>query len=89
MSIHENGKATACGSLLDLGATNFEAKQGVFIDNIDGNTAGDWNTAIFLVNGSLKAENQNIEITNINFNVASAVNTSVYVQSSPVKAKKY
>jgi hypothetical protein len=88
VSIHENGKATACGSLLDLGATNFEAKQGVFIDNIDGNTAGDWNTAIFLVNGSLKAENQNIEITNINFNVASAVNTSVYVQSSPVKAKK-
>ncbi len=88
VSIHENGKATACGSLLDLGATDFEAKQGVFIDNIDGNTAGDWNTAIFLVNGSLKAENQNIEITNINFNVASAVNISVYVQSSPVKAKK-
>ena len=87
VSIHENGKATACGSLLDLGATDFEAKQGVFIDNIDGNTAGDWNTAIFLVNGSLKAENQNIEITNINFNVASRVNTSIYVQSSPVKAK--
>ena len=88
VSIHGNGKATASGSLLDLGATDFEAKQGVFIDNIDCNTAGDWNTAIFLVNGSLKAENQNIEITNINFNVASAVNTSVYVQSSPVKAKK-
>lgn len=88
VSIHENGKATACGSLLDLGATDFEAKQGVFIDNIDGNTAGDWNTAIFLVNGSLKAENQNIEITNINFNVASPLKTSVYVQSSPVKAKK-
>ena len=87
VSIHGNGKATASGSLLDLGATDFEAKQGVFIDNIDGNTAGDWNTAIFLVNGSLKAENQNIEITNINFNVASAVNTSIYIQSSPVKAK--
>ena len=87
VSIHGNGKTTASGSLLDLGATDFEAKQGVFIDNIDGNTAGDWNTAIFLVNGSLKAENQNIEITNINFNVASRVNTSIYVQSSPVKAK--
>lgn len=87
VSIHGNGKATASGSLLDLGATDFEAKQGVFIDNIDGNTAGDWNTAIFLVNGSLKAENKNIEITNINFNVASAVNTSIYIQSSPVKAK--
>ena len=87
VSIHGNGKATASGSLLDLGATDFEAKQGVFIDNIDGNTAGDWNTAIFLVNGSLKAENQNIEITNINFNVASDVNTSIYIQSSPVKAK--
>lgn len=87
VSIHGNNKATASGSLLDLGATDFEAKQGVFIDNIDGNTAGDWNTAIFLVNGSLKAENQNIEITNINFNVASRVNTSIYVQSSPVKAK--
>lgn len=87
VSIHGNGKATASGSLLDLGATDFEAKQGVFIDNIDGNTAGDWNTAIFLVNGSLKAEKQNIEITNINFNVASAVNTSIYIQSSPVKAK--
>lgn len=88
VSIHGNGKTTASGSLLNLGATDFEAKQGVFIDNIDGNTAGDWNTAIFLVNGSLKAENQNIEITNINFNVASGLNTSVYVQSSPVKAKK-
>lgn len=88
VSIHGNGKATASGSLLDLGATDFEAKQGVFIDNIDGNTAGDSNTAIFLVNGSLKAENQNIEITNINFNVASPLKTSVYVQSSPVKAKK-
>lgn len=87
VSIYGNGKTTASGSLLDLGATDFEAKQGVFIDNIDGNTAGDWNTAIFLVNGSLKAENQNIEITNINFNVASRVNTSIYVQSSPVKAK--
>ena len=87
VSIHGNNKATASGSLLDLGATDFEAKQGVFIDNIDGNTAGDWSTAIFLVNGSLKAENQNIEITNINFNVASRVNTSIYVQSSPVKAK--
>lgn len=87
VSIHGNNKATASGSLLDLGATDFEAKKGVFIDNIDGNTAGDWNTAIFLVNGSLKAENQNIEITNINFNVASRVNTSIYVQSSPVKAK--
>lgn len=87
VTIHGNGKTTASGSLLDLGATDFEAKQGVFIDNIDGNTAGDWNTAIFLVNGSLKAENQNIEITNINFNVASRVNTSIYVQSSPVKAK--
>lgn len=87
VSIHGNGKTTASGSLLDLGATDFEAKQGVFIDNIDGNTAGDWNTAIFLVNGSLKAENQNISITNINFNVASRVNTSIYVQSSPVKAK--
>ena len=87
VSIHGNNKATASGSLLNLGATDFEAKQGVFIDNIDGNTAGDWNTAIFLVNGSLKAENQNIEITNINFNVASRVNTSIYVQSSPVKAK--
>lgn len=87
VSIHGNNKATASGSLLDLGETDFEAKQGVFIDNIDGNTAGDWNTAIFLVNGSLKAENQNIEITNINFNVASRVNTSIYVQSSPVKAK--
>ena len=87
VSIHGNNKATASGSLLDLGATDFEAKQGVFIDNIDGNTAGDWNTAIFLVNGSLKAENQNIEITNINFNVASRVNTSIYAQSSPVKAK--
>lgn len=88
VSIHGNGKTTASGSLLNLGATDFEAKQGVFIDNIDGNTAGDWNTAIFLVNGSLKAENQNIEITNINFNVARGLNTSVYVQSSPVKAKK-
>lgn len=87
VSIHGNGKTTASGSLLDLGATDFEAKQGVFIDNIDGNTAGDWNTAIFLVNGSLKAENQNIEVTNINFNVESRVNTSIYVQSSPVKAK--
>lgn len=87
VSIHGNGKTTASGSLLDLGATDFEAKQGVFIDNIDGNTAGDWNTAIFLVNGSLKAENQNIEITNINFNVTSRVNTSIYVQSSSVKAK--
>ena len=45
VSIHGNNKATASGSLLDLGATDFEAKQGVFIDNIDGNTAGDWNTA--------------------------------------------
>lgn len=87
VSIHGNGKTTASGSLLDLGATDFEAKQGVFIDNIDANTAGDWNTAIFLVNGSLKAENQNIEVTNINFNVESRVNTSIYVQSSPVKAK--
>lgn len=87
VSIHGNGKTTASGSLLDLGATDFEAKQGVFIDNIDGNTAEDFNTAIFLVNGSLKAENQNIEVTNINFNVESRVNTSIYVQSSPVKAK--
>ena len=87
VSIRGNGKTTASGSLLDLGATDFEAKQGVFIDNIDANTAGDWNTAIFLVNGSLKAENQNIEVTNINFNVESRVNTSIYVQSSPVKAK--
>lgn len=87
VSIHGNNKATASGSLLNLCATDFEAKQGVFIDNIDGNAAGDWNTAIFLVNGSLKAENQNIEITNINFNVARSVNTSIYVQSSPVKAK--
>lgn len=87
VSIHGNGKTTASGSLLDLGATDFEAKQGVFIDNIDANTARYWNTAIFLVNGSLKAENQNIEVTNINFNVESRVNTSIYVQSSPVKAK--
>ena len=85
-NVNIGGKYSACASLLNLAATDFEAKQGIYIDDIDINQSDNFGAAIFALSGGLKAEGQDISITNVDF-FKSGTKTSVYAQETPVTAK--
>lgn len=74
------------GHLLDIAATDFTAKKGIFIDNIDVNASDNTPSVIFVPNGSVITE-EDINITNINFNAYGNLFTSIYAENSTIKAK--
>lgn len=86
VSIGGNSKYSVSGHLLDIAATDFTAKKGIFIDNIDVN-ADDTPSVIFVPNGSVITEGEDINITNINFNAYGRFFTSIYAENSTIKAK--
>lgn len=86
VSIGGNIKHSVSGHLLDIAATDFTAKKGIFIDNIDVNASDNTPSVIFVPNGSVITE-EDINITNINFNAYGNLFTSIYAENSTIKAK--
>ena len=86
VSIGGNIKHSVSGHLLDIAATDFTAKKGIFIDNIDVNASDNTPSVIFVQNGSVITE-EDINITNINFNAYGNLFTSIYAENSTIKAK--
>lgn len=86
VSILGNIKHSVSGHLLDIAATDFTAKKGIFIDNIDVNASDNTPSVIFVPNGSVITE-EDINITNINFNAYGNLFTSIYAENSTIKAK--
>ena len=72
-------------SILYLGATNFEAKKGILINNIDvhNNNGG---AMIYVQSGSVKAEGATIQVSNVNYHTPVYMASSFYVQESTVIA---
>ena len=86
VSIGGNIKHSVSGHLLDIAATDFTAKKGIFIDNIDVNASDNTPSVIFVPNGSVITE-EDINITNINFNAYGNLFTSIYAENSTIKAE--
>lgn len=86
VSIGGKIKHSVSGHLLDIAATDFTAKKGIFIDNIDVNASDNTPSVIFVPNGSVITE-EDINITNINFNAYGNLFTSIYAENSTIKAK--